>query len=148
MLPETTLTLAAIDNIVGIKEASGNIEQVRRIISGAPENFAVLSGEDSMNFDIYNAGGHGCISVTATWHRSRRSHMGYLYRRQAGRSRSAARTTRCDKQGHVPRDQPNTGQNSARRYGAYSRGIQATAHPMGLKHREELLDTMRMNGIV
>jgi 4-hydroxy-tetrahydrodipicolinate synthase len=65
MLPETVLRLAAIDNIVGIKEASGNIEQIRRITQEAPEALAVLSGDDAMNLEIYQAGGRGSVSVTA-----------------------------------------------------------------------------------
>jgi 4-hydroxy-tetrahydrodipicolinate synthase len=65
MQPETTLRLASIDSIIGIKEACGNLDQVKRIISAAPDNFAVFSGEDAMNLDIYVAGGLGCISVTA-----------------------------------------------------------------------------------
>jgi 4-hydroxy-tetrahydrodipicolinate synthase len=65
MLPETVLRLAAIDHIVGIKEASGDIEQIRGITQEAPEGLAVLSGDDAMNLEIYRAGGRGCISVTA-----------------------------------------------------------------------------------
>lgn len=65
MLPETTLRLAELGNIVGVKEASGDLDQIRAITRHAPENFAVLSGEDAQNVDIYRAGGRGCISVTA-----------------------------------------------------------------------------------
>jgi len=65
MLPETVARLANIDSIVGVKEASGNLGQVREIISSCPEGFACYSGDDAMNFDIYKAGGAGAISVTA-----------------------------------------------------------------------------------
>jgi 4-hydroxy-tetrahydrodipicolinate synthase len=65
MLPETTQRLAAIDTIVGIKEASGNLTQIQSIIAGTPKEFAVLSGDDALNVDIYRAGGRGTISVTA-----------------------------------------------------------------------------------
>jgi len=64
MLPETVLRLAERETIVGVKEASGKIEQAREIIAGAPKDFAVLSGDDAMNLEIYEAGGMGCISVT------------------------------------------------------------------------------------
>lgn len=64
MLPQTALRLSAIDTIVGIKEASGQIAQVKEIVENAPNDFAVISGEDAMNLDIYMAGGAGCISVT------------------------------------------------------------------------------------
>lgn len=65
MTAETTLRLAEIDTIVGIKEAGGNIEQIRQIIAGVPGNFSVFSGDDAMNFEIYSCGGKGCISVTS-----------------------------------------------------------------------------------
>jgi 4-hydroxy-tetrahydrodipicolinate synthase len=65
MLPETVARLANIDSIVGIKEASGNLGQIRDIIAKSPEGFALYSGDDAMNFDIYKAGGAGAISVTA-----------------------------------------------------------------------------------
>lgn len=65
MKPETVLQLAHIDSIVGIKEASGDIAQVKQIIANAPPAFVTISGEDAMNLEIYKAGGKGCISVTA-----------------------------------------------------------------------------------
>lgn len=65
MLPETTLRLSAIDTVIGIKEASAKLDQIKRIIEDAPKDFAVYSGDDAMNLDIYQAGGKGCISVAA-----------------------------------------------------------------------------------
>lgn len=65
MLPETVARLANIDSIVGIKEASGELGQVREVIAKTPDNFATYSGDDALNFDIYKAGGAGAISVTA-----------------------------------------------------------------------------------
>ena len=64
MLAETTLRLAEeVKNVVAIKEASGNLEQVMQIIKYRPNNFAVLSGEDSLTLPIITAGGDGVISV-------------------------------------------------------------------------------------
>lgn len=65
MTAETTLALSKVKNIVGVKEASGNIEQVMQILKNAPEGFAVLSGEDSLTMPIVAMGGHGVISVVA-----------------------------------------------------------------------------------
>jgi len=65
MLPETTLRLATLKNVVGIKEACGNMDQITNIAANAPGGFSVLSGEDAQNWDIYKVGGKGCISVTA-----------------------------------------------------------------------------------
>ncbi|MBA3657657.1 MAG: 4-hydroxy-tetrahydrodipicolinate synthase [Gemmatimonadaceae bacterium] len=61
----TTLELAEHPNIVAVKEASGNIEQIKEIIRSAPEDFSVLSGDDPMTVDVMQAGGHGVISVTS-----------------------------------------------------------------------------------
>lgn len=64
MLPETALRLAReVPGIAGTKEASGKFDQIKTIIDGAPEGFAVLSGDDDMTYDIIAAGGHGVVSV-------------------------------------------------------------------------------------
>ena len=65
LLPETVARLAKISNIVGIKEASGNLEQVKKLIDLCGPDFTVLSGEDAQNFEILELGGRGMISVTA-----------------------------------------------------------------------------------
>ena len=63
---DTCLELAhACDNIVAIKEASGDISQIMRIIKGKPENFNVISGDDMMTIPVIAAGGTGVISVLA-----------------------------------------------------------------------------------
>lgn len=64
MTAETTLRLAnEVDNIVAIKEASGNLEQVSAILAGAPEGFEVYSGDDALTYDIMKLGGAGVIST-------------------------------------------------------------------------------------
>ena len=65
MSPATTARLAALDPIVGIKEATGSLTQVSQIIECCPEDFIVLSGEDALTFPILALGGRGAISVTA-----------------------------------------------------------------------------------
>ncbi|MDP8204362.1 MAG: 4-hydroxy-tetrahydrodipicolinate synthase [Candidatus Tenebribacter mawsonii] len=63
---ETTIRLAnEFSNIVGIKEASGDLVQLSRIVKETDNNFAVLSGEDALNLPIMSCGGDGVISVTA-----------------------------------------------------------------------------------
>lgn len=64
MLPETVVRLAKIKNIVGIKEACGNLEQVKKVIQLCGTDFSVLSGEDAQNYEILEMGGRGTISVT------------------------------------------------------------------------------------
>jgi 4-hydroxy-tetrahydrodipicolinate synthase len=62
----TTLHLAhEIPNICGIKEASGNMEQIMQIIKNKPDDFLVISGDDNLTLPIIAAGGAGVISVTA-----------------------------------------------------------------------------------
>ncbi|WP_026476111.1 4-hydroxy-tetrahydrodipicolinate synthase [Alkaliphilus transvaalensis] len=63
--PDTVAQLAKIDNIIGIKEASGNISQVLEIKRLVPEGFKIYSGNDDQVIPVYSAGGHGVISVSA-----------------------------------------------------------------------------------
>lgn len=66
MTAGTALRIAGeVDGIIGIKEASGNFEQVKTIINGAPQGFRVLSGDDDMTFDLVKAGANGVISVAS-----------------------------------------------------------------------------------
>ena len=66
MTAETTLRLAhASDKIVAVKEASGDINQMQRIIDGRPENFLVISGDDGITVELVKRGGDGVISVAA-----------------------------------------------------------------------------------
>ncbi len=62
---ETVIRLSQIDNIMGIKEASGNLEQVARVIQGAKKGFRVYSGNDSDTLPILSLGGYGVISVAS-----------------------------------------------------------------------------------
>lgn len=65
ILPSTTLRLAEIDNIVAIKEASGNMNQIQTIIGNKPKDFEVLSGDDGLTFPMIALGAVGVISVAA-----------------------------------------------------------------------------------
>jgi 4-hydroxy-tetrahydrodipicolinate synthase len=65
MLPETVIRLSQIDNIVGIKEATGELQRVAEIRAGCGENFVIISGDDATARELILAGGDGVISVTA-----------------------------------------------------------------------------------
>ena len=66
MTAETTLRLAFdCDNIVAVKEASGDLTQIAQIIDGSPDGFEVLSGDDEMTLPMMGLGGTGVISVLA-----------------------------------------------------------------------------------
>ena len=62
---ETVVKLSKIDNIIGIKEASANFEQIAKIIDGAREGFLVYSGNDSDTLPMLALGGYGVISVVS-----------------------------------------------------------------------------------
>ncbi|MFC1917450.1 4-hydroxy-tetrahydrodipicolinate synthase [Chloroflexota bacterium] len=63
--PETIARLSQIDNIIGVKEASGNMEQIAHIISKARKDFIVWSGNDTDTFSLMALGGYGVISVAS-----------------------------------------------------------------------------------
>ena len=63
--PATVRRLATIENIVGIKEASGNISQMAAILNAVPEDFIVLSGDDAIALPLIALGGRGVISVVS-----------------------------------------------------------------------------------
>ncbi len=65
LLPETALKLAQLPGVVGIKEATGNLDRACRLIRGAPEGFAVYSGDDATAVALMLLGGRGNVSVTA-----------------------------------------------------------------------------------
>ncbi|MBI3599256.1 MAG: 4-hydroxy-tetrahydrodipicolinate synthase [Nitrospinae bacterium] len=65
MLPETVARLSKVKNIVGIKEATGDMKQVSDVIALCGDNFAVFSGDDFTTFPLLAIGGKGVISVTA-----------------------------------------------------------------------------------
>ena len=65
VLPETTIKIAEIPNIVAVKEASGNMEQIMEIIRTRKPDFGVLSGDDAITMPLIAAGADGVISVVA-----------------------------------------------------------------------------------
>ncbi|MFQ5879866.1 MAG: 4-hydroxy-tetrahydrodipicolinate synthase [Dehalococcoidia bacterium] len=89
MTAETAIRLSQVPNIAGVKEASGNLEQIGRIIAGAGEAFRVWSGNDSDTLPILASGGYGVICVV--------SHLAGLQMKEMmesfliGRVREAAR---------------------------------------------------------
>lgn len=60
----TLLRLAEIDNVVGVKEASGNVPQIADVCREAPEGFRIYSGDDALTLPVLSVGGYGVVSVT------------------------------------------------------------------------------------
>ena len=65
MTAETTIRLSKIKNIVSIKESSGDLDQVSRIIENTSEDFSVYSGDDGMTLPLLSIGAHGVVSVAS-----------------------------------------------------------------------------------
>lgn len=65
MLPETIIRLAQIENIVSVKEASGDLDAAAKIIEETPDSFAVYSGDDSLTLPLLSIGGTGIVSVAS-----------------------------------------------------------------------------------
>ncbi len=65
LLPATIGRLAEIEQIVGVKESCGNIDQIAHVIAVVPEGFTVLSGDDALTLPLLAMGGHGVISTTS-----------------------------------------------------------------------------------
>jgi 4-hydroxy-tetrahydrodipicolinate synthase len=63
--PATVRRLADIENIIGVKEASGSIAQITQVIQQAPQEFLVLSGDDSLTLPVVAMGGRGIVSVVS-----------------------------------------------------------------------------------
>lgn len=90
MTAETTLRIARdMKNVIGIKEASGDIGQMQRILDNRPEGFLVLSGDDGIAVDLMRRGGDGVISVAAN--AFPRRFMAAIDRAKAGDFEGAAR---------------------------------------------------------
>ena len=65
LLPETAIRLSTINNIIGIKDATGQLSIAQELIDGCPEDFLLYSGDDATAVEFILMGGHGGISVSA-----------------------------------------------------------------------------------
>jgi 4-hydroxy-tetrahydrodipicolinate synthase len=65
MLPATIARLADIEQVVGVKEASGDLGQISEVVARCSDDFCVLSGDDALTLPILAVGGHGVISTSA-----------------------------------------------------------------------------------
>jgi len=92
MTADTTLRLSRVPNIVGVKEASGDLAQIARIIDDAGDEFRVWSGDDAMTLPILALGGYGVIAVVS--HLAGAQLHGMIDDYLAGRTAEAARAHR------------------------------------------------------
>ena len=76
--PGTLRRLAEIENIIGVKEASGNISQITQVIQQVPEEFLVLSGDDALTLPLVAMGGRGIITVASNEIPAEMTHLAQL----------------------------------------------------------------------
>lgn len=65
LLPDTVIELSKIDNIVAVKEASGDLDAMAKIISNTPDDFMLYSGDDALTLPVLSIGGMGVVSVAS-----------------------------------------------------------------------------------
>ncbi len=87
ILPETLARLSALDHVVGVKESSGDLDQIAHVVARCSADFDVLSGDDALTLPLMSVGGKGAISVTSNIAPRQMIEMARLY--QAGDPRGA-----------------------------------------------------------
>ena len=129
MTAETTLRLArGMKNVIGIKEASGDIEQMQHILDRRPEGFIVLSGDDGMTLELMRRGGDGVISVAANAFPKRPCGKGIRMPRRSGtcpvrRGQPRGGEVRTGRNGH---NRPDDAAAARRRFGGAARKVPQT----------------------
>lgn len=92
LAPETTVRLSEIENIVSVKEASGDLDAMAKIIHETDQNFALYSGDDSLTLPVLSIGGHGIVSIASHIIGNEMQHM--VQRYQTGDPVAAAQIHR------------------------------------------------------
>ena len=112
LLPETMARLAEIPNIVGLKDATGDLKQGGKTLELCGDKITVLSGDDFTTFPLMCVGGMGVISVVSNVVPGRHGgDVQRLLRRRPGQGPGAPLQDVAPDGGHVLRDQPRPGQN-------------------------------------
>jgi 4-hydroxy-tetrahydrodipicolinate synthase len=149
MSSDTTLRLAQIPNVVGIKDATGNIERGSDLIARAPRDFAIYSGDDASAVALMLLGGHGSISVTANV--APRLNHEMCIAAMAGDVKRARET-------HFKllglhrmlflEANPIPVKWACHRMGLIGPGIRLPLTPFSSEHHEKLLGAMRQAGVI
>jgi 4-hydroxy-tetrahydrodipicolinate synthase len=128
--PDTLVRLAEIDNIVGVKEASGVISQIVSILNRVPEDFTVFSGDDALTLPMMALGARGIISVASNViPKSDGAPGGIVPRERFHRgARAASRTPPADGN-QLYRNQPNSRKSVAGPDGPSGTGLPPAAGP-------------------
>ena len=136
MLPSTVARLRTIKNIVGIKEATGDLKQISELIRLCGRDFDVISGDDFTTLPMLAIGGVGAISVTTNIVPARRrGHVRRVLRRKDGRGAQVPLQDGAAPRTDVHRDEPHPGEDVARAHGQDRRGIPAAALSHGRREQ-------------
>ena len=149
MQADTVHRLSALDNIVGIKEASGSLERSREIMRRCGEGFAVYSGEDPVAAEMMLDGGQGVISVTANVAPRKMHEMCQAAR---GGDRETAMRLNAELEG-LHKDlfiesNPIPAKWALHRMGLIPEGIRLPLTPLSGQHHEQLLAAMKQAGAI
>jgi 4-hydroxy-tetrahydrodipicolinate synthase len=149
MLPETVERLSKVPNIVGIKEATGNVERVRELQERCGPDFDIISGDDGTALELMLAGGHGDISVTANVAPTRMAEMC-----TAAVEGDTERARACnDELDPLHRDlfiesSPIPVKWALYEMGMMDRGIRLPLTPLSAPAQERLRETLRAQGLL
>ncbi len=149
LLPETVARLAKVPNIIGIKEASGNLDQVRKVLSLCGSEFTVISGEDAQNFEIVASGGRGWISVTANIVPSRLARMWDLWKSgKAADAKSVQETLQPLHAAMFFETNPIPVKTALGMMGKCNDAMRLPLCPMGHEARARLEQTLKESGLL
>ncbi len=149
MLPETVLRLAVIDNIVGIKEATGDLNRMRELLDQTGEGFDVFSGDDATAMESILLGAKGDISVTANIVPKQMAAM-CAYAREGNRSAAEAIEAEI---GHLHTDlfvesNPIPVKWALNQMGLIDTGIRLPLTPLAPHYHQRLHDALKNAGVI
>jgi 4-hydroxy-tetrahydrodipicolinate synthase len=149
MQPETVARLARIPNIIGIKEATGDLERLRRIRKLCGDKFLLLSGDDATACEFMLQGGNGVISVTANVAPRAMSDMcSQALAHDTGAARAANKILEHLHRALFLQSNPIPVKWAAHRLGLIATGIRLPMTWMSVEYEQELMASMQTAGIV
>ncbi len=149
LLPETVARLAPIKNIVGIKEATGQVERARQIISACGDAMEVYSGDDATALDLMLAGARGVISVTANVAPRLMSEMCAAALKGETESARAINERLMDLHKRLfLESNPIPVKWAVKELGLIEEGIRLPLTPFSSQHHESLRQAMRRAGVL
>ncbi|MCK0538438.1 4-hydroxy-tetrahydrodipicolinate synthase [Alcanivorax sp. CY1518] len=149
MLPETVLRLSKVPNIIGIKEATGNLERIRELLDRCGDGFLVYSGDDATAIESILLGGHGNISVTANVMPARMAEAcAAALAGDADKARDLDATMRALHSDLFIESNPIPVKWALYEMGLIDRGIRLPLTPLSAPAQDTLRETLRSAGLL